>query len=267
MKKILIVSQGDKFSKGAFEFARLLNNKKAILLTGVFLPQHELNNVWEPLPAYSGSTYSTADRDTEKAAIRKNVQLFEGRCKKEGIEYRVHDEFNEFILPEFKKETRFADLAVIGSNIFEMDNYFEEILHCAECPVLVVPENYETPCINILAYDGSSSSVFAIKQFANLFPQWLNNETMLIYANEGSDSTIPEQMLLEEFLPRHFHNPTFCKLYDNSRENFASMIESKYGAILVAGALGRSSLSRLFKKSFIDQIVIDRKMPFFISHR
>jgi hypothetical protein len=38
MKKVIIAFDGKHFSEGAFEFVRRLNDKQALLVTGVFLP-------------------------------------------------------------------------------------------------------------------------------------------------------------------------------------------------------------------------------------
>ena len=46
MKTIILAFDGVHFSEGAFEFARRLNESQPVLLTGVFLPQAELSNLW-----------------------------------------------------------------------------------------------------------------------------------------------------------------------------------------------------------------------------
>ena len=94
-------------------------------------------------------------------------------------------------IPELTKETRFADLLIIGSEIFfknisdnDSNIFLKHTLQHTECPVMVVPEKFYFPSQNILAYDGSASSVFAIKQFAYLFPDLCDNKTILVYATE-----------------------------------------------------------------------------------
>ena len=46
MKKVLLAFDGLHFSKGAFEFARRLNELEPILLLGVFVPQVTIANLW-----------------------------------------------------------------------------------------------------------------------------------------------------------------------------------------------------------------------------
>jgi hypothetical protein len=272
MKKILIISEGSNFPKTAFEFACEINKKELVLLTGVFFPQIDYSTVWNYGPGIRGSAlYPIIDRDLEKNTQDKNIQHFEECCIRNDIEFRVHKDFHDFYLPEFKKETRFADLAIISEETFkfngnmqEEDDYLGELLSISECPILILPKKFDSLCLNVLAYDGSSTSMYAIKQFANLFPELSKNETLLVYTSEGNSKTLPDEKLMEEFVTRHFPNLTVCSLQNSPRKDFTSWIESKPGAIIITGAFGRSAFSRLFKKSFITQILIDNKLPVFI---
>ncbi len=61
----------------------------------------------------------------------------------------------------------------------------------------IVPENFQFPENNIIAYDGVEPSVFAIKQFAYLFPG-LYNETLLMNLSKRSGEVVPEKEYMEE---------------------------------------------------------------------
>ena len=110
------------------------------------------------------------------------------------------------MLPELKAETRFADVLIIGSEVFyenlggKLNEYLQDILHRSECPVVVVPEKYDFPKTNILCYDGSESSVYAIKQFAYLFPELTKHPTLLVYVHEDGKNEFPQQVNIEEKL-------------------------------------------------------------------
>ena len=80
----------------------------------------------------------------------------------------------------------------------------QEALHDIECPAVVVPENFDFPENNILAYDGSESSVFAIKQFAYLFPELASNNTILVFAKSKEVEELPDQDYIEELAARHY---------------------------------------------------------------
>src|SRR4051794_31749858 len=105
-------------------------------------------------------------------------------CRKNQIQYRVHETYYGPAPAELRKETRFADALIIGSEGFysqegTLSDYLKEVLQEAECPVLVVPENYNFPESNILAYDASASSVYAMRQFAYLFPELCSHPSLL----------------------------------------------------------------------------------------
>jgi hypothetical protein len=274
MKKILLAFDGTHFSEGAFNFVRSLNELSPILLTGVFLPQVDYANLWSYSTGTGGPLFIPLLEDEDVMEIEKNINRFASQCQHHGIEYRVHKEFSDFAIPGLKRETRFADLLILGSESFyenlgelEPNAYLKDAIHDAECPVLVVPEQFDFPEKNILAYDGSESSVYAIKQFAYLFPEFLNNSTVLLYVQAEQEVTFPNEVLIEELCARHFRDLNLFKLDINPNKYFALWSSEKPGAILVSGAYGRSSFSQLFKKSFVTDVIRDHKLPVFIAHR
>ena len=211
--------------------------------------------------------------EEESEAVQRNIERFERLCQKNNIVYRVHRDFFDFALPELKKETRFSDLAILSSESFYKNlgtgipnEYLKEVLHSAECPVLVVPEKFNFPESNILAFDGSESSAYAIKQFAYLFPELSKNKTLLVYAAE-EEKELPQKIYIKELAGRHFPDLTLFALDINPKKYFASWIRDKKSAILVCGAYGRSSLSQLFKTSFVSDVIGDHQLPVFIAHR
>lgn len=273
MKKILLAFNGTQFSEGAFEFVRRLNELAPILVTGLFLPQLTQSGLWSYATAMNGVTYiPLPEEDTD--AVQKNIELFERKCQANGIFYRVHKDYYDFALPELKKETRFADLLIVSSEKFfnsfghsDVDPAMEDTLHLAECPIVVVPEQFSFPTRNILAYDGSESSVYAIKMFAYLFPQLCSNETLLVYTNHEADPSLPSEEYIEELATQHFPNLELSKVSLQPKKYFAQWVSTNSNALLVSGAFGRSPLSQLFKKSFVADIITGQKLPVFIAHR
>lgn len=274
MKKILLVFDGINFSEGAFEFARKLNEKSKILATAVFVPQVNYANLW----SYAGTAGTGVSipmiEDDDAELVEKNIERFESLCRDNEIEFRVHKDFYDFALPELRRETRFADVVILGSESFysnigigEPNEYLKMALHDVECPIVIVPEKFAFPENNILAYDGSDSSVYAIKQFAYLFPEFTKQPTILVYSKDEYEDEIPKVEYIEELAGRHFPDLTITKLHLDAKNFFADWIRSKENAILVSGSFGRSSLSRVFKKSFIKDVIRDHKLPLFITHR
>jgi len=273
MKKILLAFDGTHFSEGAFEFARQMNVKSPILLTAAFLPQIDYANVWSYAQATAGPLFIPLIEEEDAALVHKNIARFELLCQNNNIDYRVHKDFTEFALPALKKETRFADLLIVGSESFyenlginEPNESLKDALHSAECPVLVVPEKFQFPKTNVLTYNGSNDSVFAIKQFAYLFPEFCRNETLLVYSKAEPGEKLPDEEYIEELAGRHFPNLTIMKLQLNPKKYFSSWLLDRKASILVSGAFSRSVFSQMFKKSFITDVITDHKLPVFIAH-
>jgi nucleotide-binding universal stress UspA family protein len=273
MKKILVVFDGTHFSEGAFEFTRVMNDRQPILLTGVFLAQADYAAFFNYGDATTTPMYIPV-LDVNEENIEKNISRFKSLCEKQGIECRVHEDYFDVALPALKKETQFADLLIIGSESFynyisirESNEFIQDALHVAECPVLVVPEKFKFPVNNILCYDGSESSVYAIKQFAYLFPEMTRNPTLLIFAKGNAVREMPDEANIEELVARHFPHLTITRLEPESQKNLSKWLAEKEGSIIISGSFGRSFLSRLFKKSFASGLINDHRLPVFIAHK
>lgn len=274
MRKVLIAFDGVHYSEGAFEWAKALNEREKILLAGVFLPQVSYANLWSYADGAGAPLFVPVLDDEEAELIEENVARFEQACQRNDIEFRVRTDFEDLALPELKKESRFADLMIIGENKFyedreegKLNRHLKESLHTLECPVVIVPEIFQFPKVNILAYDGTESSVYAIKQFVYLLPELTSLPTMLTYATADEHDKIPYEAYIEELVARHFPDLTVSKLDLDARRLYATWVKDEKSGILVSGAFGRSFMSRMFRKSFVTEILEDRLMPVFIAHK
>jgi hypothetical protein len=145
MKKIIIAFNGAHFSPEAFDFACKLNELDSVLLTGVFMTEASYTNLWSYTAGMAGPSYIPLVEEVPDV-IETSIAQFEELCVRNGITYRVHNDQGKFAIPELKKESRFADLLIIGSDAFYQlqvganpIDYLKEALHEAECPVMVVP--------------------------------------------------------------------------------------------------------------------------------
>jgi hypothetical protein len=275
MKKILLPFDGSHFSHGAFEFIKSLNVLAPVMVTGIFIPQFDYANLWS-YAVTGNSKPVVADfplDDDEGELVKENMEHFEEECVKNDILFRVHDDVFNSILPELKKESRFSDVVVIGGEMFYKGvidkhkfDHLRDALHAMECPAVVVPEHYNFPKANILAYDGSEASVFAIKQFAYIFPELAQNETLLVYADNDNDKEIPSRQLIVELAAQHYENLTLYKLDVDPGKYFDTWISERKSSILISGSFSRSAFSQVFKKSFVSDIIKEHKLPVFIAH-
>lgn len=272
MKKILFACDGKYFPAGAFEFVKELNQSEKVLLTGVFL--HAFN-FKEFLPGvyamYAGPVEEFLE--SEKQEREQNILHFKELCLRNEIEFRVHEESMNWNIEELARESRFADLMLMSEELFcngindtQPNSFMQQAIHKAECPVICIPEKY-TPFKKIVfAYDGKKDSMFALKQFCNLFPQFTANETRIVYAKADHDNDIPDLSYLEEFAGRHFRNLDIEKAPENGTKYFENEARKEKDILLVAGSYGRSGISNTFKKSFVEEIIHDHNIPVFIAH-
>ena len=275
MKKILLVVDGTHFSTSSFEFVRRLNDLQPVLATGVFVPQLDYANLWSyAAAAGSGGVFVPLLEEEENDEVAKSISLFEERCRHSGIKYRVHKDFYEFALPELKRESRFADVMVLSGELFYKEiiganqyDYMQTALHQSECPAVIVPENMQFPTNNILAYDGSRESVYAIKQFAYLFPELAKNKTLLVYAEDKGNTDFPSRESIIELATQHYPDLTFYKIDVNPKRYFTSWASEQKGSILVSGSFGRSPISQALRKSFVADIIRDHQVPVFVAHK
>ncbi|WP_018615585.1 hypothetical protein [Segetibacter koreensis] len=274
MKKILVAFSGSYFPDGALEFAFQLNKTQPILLTGVFIPQATYSYLWSAAATLGGPVLPPLYEEVTSEVVEENITKFKSLCELNNIKYKVHRDVYDFVLPELTKESRFADLLILSSEKFyeslskeETIDRLKDILQATECPVLVVPENFKFPEKNILAYDGSASSVYAIKQFAYLFPELTNNESLLIFSKNEEEAELPYETFIEELGNQHYKNLKLLKLKINPKKYFTTWLNQEKNVILVSGSFGRSSVSQLFRKSFVTEVISEHKLPVFIAHR
>ncbi|OLY94943.1 hypothetical protein SAMN05444008_108153 [Cnuella takakiae] len=274
MKKIILAFDGIMFSEGAFAFARRMNELAPVLVVGVFVPQVSYAGMWSYGVVAGAPSYLPLQETETGDIIRQNIQRFETLCQENGMRSHVHKDFFDFALPELLRETRFADLLVISSEQFYQhlgdepaSDYMRELLTKAECPVVIVPEDVCFPTKTILAYDGSASSVYAVKQFAYLFRELSLNETLLVFMKEDADEKFPEEHNIMELASEHFPMLELFKLDINPRKYFNQWVLENKDAILVSGAFSRSIFSQLLRKSFITDVIAEHKLPVFIAHR
>ena len=273
MKKIIIPFSGGEFSKGAISFANTLHAIRPVLLTGVFLPAVDYARYFFFPTAFASPAYIPMPEDFEEEEVLSSIHHFAEYCQKNMIDYRVHKDLNDSAIPQLTKETRFADVMIIGSETFYKkgitygsNEYLKDALHESECPVIIVPEQFNFPSHIVLSYDGSASSVFAIKQFAALFPELCNRKTILLYAGDEKKK-IPDQVLIEELAARHFKDLTITRLVADDKEAINNWFHPHRDALVVSGSFGRSGFSELFKQSFIMEIIKEYQTPVFIAHQ
>ena len=133
---------------------------------------------------------------------------------------------------------------------------------------MIVPTSYQEIKNIILSYDGSRSSVYAIKMFNYIFPEWSDCKTFLVNVNESKGNHLKENTNIRELMGRHYTNVTYEVMKGDVTKEIKKFMKYNYSnSVVVMGAYGRNALSRLWHQSLANMIIKDIKVPVFISHQ
>jgi len=204
--------------------------------------------------------------------IERNISIFKEGCINRGVCSTVHRD-RGVPAHELIEESRFADIIIADSETSFNKRYegiptefVRDILKKAECPVIIAPENFDAVDEIIFTYNGSASSVFAMKQFTYLFPQFHNKKVSIIQVNKQGKWEDSHRYKFNEWLKEHYDDLHFEALKGEADSNLFDYVFGKGNIFLVMGAYGRNSLSRFFKRSRADLLIEIAMRPIFIAH-
>ena len=272
MNQLLFVCAGKEFPQGAFNFLVSLQQQEPVHVLGLFFNPIDIDATVAATQLPMKAPYDRL-REREHEIMSANKELFATQCERHHIQYKIlpcDEQWDKAILV---KESRFSDVLLLSGELFYADIslqqpnvYLNEALCGAECPVLVIPEDFKQCDHLLMGYDGSRESLFAIKQFCYLFPHLTDLPTEMVYARDESSEDIPDLERLRQYTRQHFDAMGFSKLPFKAGHYFATWIGEKKHAMLVSGSYGRSTFSYLAKRSFAEQVIHEHKIPVFIAH-
>ncbi|TLV02440.1 universal stress protein [Dyadobacter luticola] len=277
MKKIIAALDGLKYSESTVEFALQIARETQSHLVGVFIEDFSYHsyNIYEIAPRLEPWEQQLRKLNQEDVIKRaESVEKFTALCKKGELEFSIHHDRN-FALPELLHETVYADLLVIGKNEtlspfpqVPPTGFLRDLLGDIQCPVLVVPENFELVDKTVLLYDGQPSSMFAIKMFSYLLP-FMKMQPVEILSVKPQDENlhVPDNRLMKEFSRRHFNNASYHVLHGIPEEEIVKYLKvSEKPPLVVMGAYQRNLVSRWFRRSMADVLMEKLDNPLFIAH-
>lgn len=278
MEKILIVVQGRDWAINSIDFACYLGQEGRSLIQGYFLEE----------PAYAelprmrnigGLTYvepivsaDIPEEQAEHAYTKRRMENFLSHCQNSGVVATAAslpaDRIGELI-----RQTRFADLLVIDAAAVPDRQPPESIpspavqrlLSDAQCPVFIAPVSQMHPEHVIFCYDGSASSVFAMKQFAHILPEMSGLKATAVRVGEDKDS-MEEVHALTSWMSRHFAFNEYVSLGGKLEDTLYPFVLKHNKPILVMGAYGRGAVSRFINQSSADYFIGALSCPIFITH-
>lgn len=276
MKKILYITDAVKLNIQRLDFACFLCNLTDSKLTGIFLEnrEHEARS-----PAFirelaiSGETSGTTEQLKETLG-REHIREFRNACELRGVNCVIHRDAGA-PLREVISESRYADMLVIDSSTSFTESrecpptkFVEEVLASAECPVVLPPDSFDGIDEIIFTYDGSPSSIFAIKQFTYLFPEMEDRKAIIFDVVPPGKKIGKSQHMLQEWLNTHYgRNEILIREDERTRAQILEYLLGRKNAFVVMGAFGRGLISAMLSPSHADPVVKIISLPIFITHR
>jgi hypothetical protein len=135
------------------------------------------------------------------------------------------------------------------------------------CPVLLVPDNAALPTRAVFCYDESFSSIYALKMYSYLFPEWKDLPGVLLSINPKGDNGKGYDDYLADWLPQHFSNIQREEPSGNLQRELVSFIrKNEEPTIVVMGSFEGNAISRLFHKSLANVVLEETRACIFIMH-
>jgi nucleotide-binding universal stress UspA family protein len=278
MKKIIAVIDGLKYSESTTDYAVHFAKQTGAYMVGVFLDDFTYHSykIYDLVNEQGGiSEEKVARLDKKDEEIREeSTGKFSKACQAAGINYAIHHDRN-IAIQELLHESIFADLLIIENK--ETLTHYEEklptrfvrnLLSEVQCPVLVVPKNYNPIDKVILLYDGEPGSVYAIRTFSYVFSGVADMNIEVLSVKTIRESRhVPDNRLMKEFMKRHFPNAKFTVLKGDAEAEIVKYLKGNDENLLVVlGAYNRGMVSRWFRPSMADILMEEINKPLFIAH-
>ncbi len=278
MKKIIAAIDGLKYSESTAQYAAQLTRETHSHLVGVF---NEDKN-YHSYSIYDLSLEDALEENITEALDEQDkikqdnaASQFTETCQSARINFGIHHG-KSAAMPQLLHESLYADLMIICKNEtfsrFDQDvptSFVRNLLENAECPVVVVPQQFENIEKVVLLYDGGPASVNAIKMFSYLLPTLgkLPVEVLTVKPSH-LDLHLPENRLMKEFMKRHFPEASYKVIHGEPVEEIVKYLKNKHqNELVVLGAFQRSMVSRWLRVDMADHLMAQLKTPLFIAHR
>ncbi|HVS92855.1 MAG TPA: universal stress protein [Mucilaginibacter sp.] len=276
-KKFLAVFDGLKYSSGTAKYAVQLAGASDAYLVGVFLDDFTYHSY--SLTGRGGYEKLLAERkelqEADAQTRHDSAKEFDKVCDAVGVNHVIHHD-HSLASQEILIESAYADLLIASKEEtftqYEQDvpaSFIRDLLAGAECPVILVPDEFKPINKIIMLYDGAPSSVYAIKLFSYLFPNLRQLPVEVITVKSyGSNRHVPENRRLKELMERHFAEVVYTVVEgDPEREIIEQLKYRQQDELIVLGAYQRTGISRWFKPSMADLLLAGLKAPLFVAHR
>jgi nucleotide-binding universal stress UspA family protein len=275
MEKILFAIDAVNIDMTALDFACYIGRLTHSKITGVFLEnlvsreEVVVKAIHSGVEEGSDFFYESYDK---AMVIEKNIAFFKEACENRSLKYNIHRD-RGVPAQEIIQESRYADLIIVdAATSFRKTHegapseFVKDMLREAECPVIIAPESFNGIDEIVFTYNGSKSSVFAIKQFTYLFPELDDKKIMVLQINKEGLWAHPDKYNFKEWMRNHYSSVGFEVLKGDTDDKLFDYLFKRKNVFIVMGAYGRSAISRFFQGSHADMIIKTVTQPVFIAH-
>ena len=265
MRKILLALNAHDVNTSSIDFATYLATLTKSTVTGLFLENIHKKEFIKTLISDNGSEEFKPETFNN---VKDNIKLFENRCLNNYARYSTHY-IKGIPANEMIRESLFADVILSDGNVSFADydgwpsGFVKQLLENAKCPVIVTPGSFDEINEIVFAYDGTDSSVFAIKQFIYLFPEFNETKITLLQVLNDEDEDITEKERLKELLMAHYNAVHYDTLHGNTEMELFKKFLTQKNKLLIMGAYGRK---KLIGHSTADILLKTTDIAIFITH-
>lgn len=277
MEKILVAIDTCGFDANVVQFACHLARLTGSKLTGIFLEDRAAERmpvfeaIAKPDVQASQAVLEVMFEQQSVTALReKNILRFKDLTLREGVRSNIY--LHKGVpVDDLVNESLFADVVVVdGAAFAELSDepptdFVRRVLHEAGCPVIVAPENFHRVDDIVFCYDGGRSSLYAMKQFAYLFPQLCMRRAKVIDLRKEGATPI-EQARVIAWLRTHFTDVEWLGGGPEATDAFFTFLVEKAGDFVVMGSYGKGLLTSFFSEDAEHGMRRTTQLPIFIAH-
>jgi len=278
MKTIFLVLNALNPDKSSSDFAFYLARLTKSKVYGIFLDESDVADdeilAIKEMVNINSSLNERHIRTlpSRQEQIKQNINLFREACTSNEVCSDIYLN-GEVSVNELILGSAFADLLVVDAALSlgegksgAPSESVREILNRSKCPVVITPLSFERVDEIILTYNGSKSSLFAIKQFTYLFPEYFDKKISIIQVNKSGNWPQKDQERFRSWLKNHYLDVNFIALSGDTENELMTFLFLKKHVFIVMGAYSRNTISQFFNESTAEILIKTLTQPIFIAH-
>lgn len=272
MRKIIVAFDQEHYPEACLQLAGELHRSSPVFLTAIILSFQRKADYWNYAGGL-GKAFLPEMHHSITSKTSEHITRLKSFCNQANIALSIHDDTAGFTSEQLIKETQYADLLLIEGARFFNDNkntnvneFLEEILCGMHCPAIILPAEFHRINKIVLTCDDSFNALFAIKQSAYLLPEFTALPAKLVFFTRHAQVLEHKQEIMN-YSGLHYRLLSMVTVdteMSNTAEKYFSSTDS---SLVVCGSYGKPGILQAFRKSFINNLLLNHKLPIFIAHR